>query len=70
LDQNQLFAALQDVEIQNERLRATLTVMRGEMEALQTAAAAAAAVVVPQDVALLQAELQVREIIGGWMHGS
>ena len=33
--------------------------MRGEMEALQAAAAAAATVVVPQDVAVLQAELQV-----------
>ena len=59
MDQNQLFAALQDVELQNDRLRSTLTVMRGEMEALQVAAAAAAMTVVPQDVAVLQAELQV-----------
>ena len=63
MDQNQLFAALQDVELQNDRLRSTLTVMRGEMEALQVAAAAAAMTVVPQDVAVLQAELQVGPLL-------
>lgn len=61
--------------MQNSQLRATLAVMREEMEALQQAAAAAAAVaaapqqqqqqqapvpvVLPPDIALLKAELEV-----------
>ncbi|GAX80321.1 hypothetical protein CEUSTIGMA_g7759.t1 [Chlamydomonas eustigma] len=50
--------ALHEAEVQNERLRNTLGIMRGEMEALQSAAAVASEVVLPQDVSTLQAELQ------------
>jgi hypothetical protein len=58
-DQHHLLGALQEAELQNERLRNTLGIMRGEMETLQSAAAVAAEVVLPQDVSTLQAELQV-----------
>ncbi|GAX83568.1 hypothetical protein CEUSTIGMA_g10993.t1 [Chlamydomonas eustigma] len=57
-EQRHLLGALHEAEVQNERLRNTLGIMRGEMEALQSAAAVASEVVLPQDVSTLQAELQ------------
>eukprot|EP00798_Chlamydomonas_sp_ICE-L_P020409 gene20409-27189_t len=51
--------ALRDADAQNERLRSTLAMMREEMEALQSAALAAAqSIAVPHDLALMKAELE------------
>lgn len=56
----ELQVSLEEAQFQNERLRSTLAMMRAEMEALQAAAAAAAEdVAMPEDVAVLKAELQV-----------
>lgn len=67
-DSTTLRAALEQLQSQNAQLRSTLGVMREEMEALQQAAAVAAEVAaapaaapvapLPEDVALLTAELQ------------
>ncbi|KAG1664518.1 hypothetical protein FOA52_007782 [Chlamydomonas sp. UWO 241] len=58
--EREALAALSEAERQNTALRATLAVMRAEMEALQAAAAAAAAAdaAAPGDVGVLRAELQ------------